>query len=452
MHLPTSTQRIDGNSAYSTKNVSSKKRIAPEMLLFIIPGLLLIADLAFMGSGEWSELFGFSARKLLFLVIVCYSFVAWVSAARILYAPGAVVALAIFIIIWGVLIPVARNTPIGHAISDSQLFVGLLFAPAIAMAVARTHCWPGSLRLIERLLWLLAILHISIFWYQRFSGDGATALVSAMRAVLEPDRAIEETSIFIGPISDGFRVFWGASVFLLLALYFAVRNFGRRKFIVSMLIFLMVSHAIQVTLTRGIVLSIPFFLLLFWLFNQLLKSVRMGVALYALTGAMLLLVTLPIILLASPGVLETIRLGREISDDIRYEQVSALGSAIFDRPWFGSGLGAGVELVRSEATPWSYELSILGLYMKVGMVGAAVLVTVFVWFTQLGLAHLPQHESLSKPVRRKLAGIAALLYSIVFCSNTNPYLFSMLGWGLLMFVYLEFSDMCSLDGPRKTVG
>ena len=115
-----------------------KGRTLPQVMFFLIPGLLLIVDLAFMGSGEWSEIIGFSVRKFLFLILICYSTLIWIMTAQITRALGAVAALALFILMWGLVVPTFYDTPFADGLSDSQLFLGLLFAPAISACVART--------------------------------------------------------------------------------------------------------------------------------------------------------------------------------------------------------------------------------------------------------------------------------------------------------------------------
>ena len=418
-------------------------------IFFFIPGALLVMDLLLAGSGQWSEFLGFSFRKLMLLLLATGSSLMWVRSSSVLYTLIGILGLAIFAVGWSMMIPLFYNTPLPNALNDSQLFLGLLFAPAIVQTVIQTGCWPSALRLIERLIWILALLHIAIFWYQEISGDGAAEIILAMRSLLEPGRPEEETSVFIGPIADGFRVFWGSSVFLLLGIYLAVRNFIMRRMVLSIFIFLMISYAIHTTLTRGLILSIPLFFVLWWMFDLLLKWCRLGLGLYLLIGFALLIMTLPIILLADPNVLAAIGLGRDISDDLRYDQATDLIDAIVARPLFGGGFGGYVGTIRSEAAPWSYELSMLALYMKIGFFGVAVLLGVFVIFVHAAVVETSSAQFLPADTRRAISQITSLLFCVIFCSNTNPYIFSMLGWGFLMFIYIEF---CVTTQQRPVAG
>lgn len=429
------------DSADSVAEVRVKRRASFvfDWLFFIFPGVLLIADLALTGSGQWSDVMGFSLRRLLLLLLASYATLEWVSfVSRTPRALAGVLGMALFLLMWSVGLPLLYNVPLPNALNDSQLFLGLLFAPALAQMIVRTDCWPGALRLIERLIWVLALLHIAIFWVEKVSDASSAVLVLAMRSVLEPSRADVETNFMIGYISEGFRVFWGSSIFLLLGTYLTLRNFAQRRLFVSIVILLTISYAIQLTLTRAMVLAIPLFLVLTWFFDWLLIRIRMGTVLHLFVGIGLLGLTLPTMFLADPTLLAAVGLGREISDDIRYEQVVALTDAIMKQPLFGSGMGAHVDLTRSDEAPWMYELSMLALFMKVGLVGAAWLVFVFILYGRAEKVHAHSWQPLPASIRLAFSRIGALLFCIVFAGNTNPYLFSMLGWGLLMFTYFEF--------------
>jgi hypothetical protein len=426
-------QRDLGNQAESSSPFFDK-------VFFIIPGSVLIADLALTGSGHWSDVLGFSVRRLMLLVAAGYAILVWTAFfSRVPRGFAAVAALLIFLGVWGFGIPVLKGIPLANALSDGQLFLGLLFGPALAHMVIRTKCWSGALKLIERLIWVLALLHVALFWSDKLADAGVLDLVSLMRSLLEPGLSIdEETNFYVGAISGGFRIFWGSSIFLLLGFYLAVRNFAERTWRRNLVVLLVVCYAIDLTMTRALVLSIPLLLFLSWLFERLLVQLRQGAAVHLVVGLLLLSLTLPVLLLADPSLLSAIGLGREASDDLRFEQVNALTESILANPWIGKGLGAHVELIRSEGSPWIYELSMLALYMKVGLLGLISLLAVFILFGRSAWIEVDNHRALSVFARRKFARVLALLFCIFFCSNTNPYLFSMLGWGLLIFTYVEF--------------
>lgn len=407
-------------------------------LLFVLPGAVLIMDLALTGSGQWSAVLGFSVRRLVLVLLAAYALSLWIGTSlRVPRGLVGVLGIGTFLLVWSVQIPLLYEVPPAFALDDSQLFLGLLFAPALAHAVVRSGCWPRALRLIDYSVGALALLHIALFAAEKILPGGSADLVMAMRTVLEPSRSEEETNFLVGPLDEGFRVFWGSSIFLLVGLYLAVRNFNRRPFWLSVAILLGVGFAIHLTLTRAMVLSIPLFLLMACFFNVLLGWLRLSSLLYLLIGIALLALTLPTMVLADPTLLAAVGLGRDISDEIRYEQVMALNDGIMFAPWFGSGMGAHVQLVRAEASPWMYELSMLALYMKIGLIGAVWLLVTFVVLARAETADL-HHQPIAADIRWALARIAALLFCIFFCGNTNPYLFSMLGWGLLVFTYIEF--------------
>jgi hypothetical protein len=442
MNKPPNSVLTQGKSARQRDPGIHTQNSSPifDRVFFLIPGSLLIADLALTGSGRWSDVLGFSMRRLMLLVVAGYAILIWTAFfSRVPRGLAAITGLAIFLFVWGLGIPVLKGIPLANALSDGQLFLGLLFGPALAHMVIRTNCWASSLKLIERLIWVLALLHIALFWSDRLVDAGFLDLVSLMRSLLEPNLSVDqETNFYVGAIPGGFRIFWGSSIFLLLGFYLAVRNFASRRWFINLGVLLLVCYAIDLTMTRALVLSIPLLLVLSWLFQRLLIQVRQGAAAHLAVGLLLLSLTLPVVLLADPDLLSMIGLGREVSDDLRFEQVNALTESILTNPWIGRGLGAHVELIRSEGSPWIYELSMLALYMKVGVFGLIFLLVVFILFGRSAWINGNNRQPFFVPERQNVSRILALLFCIFFCSNTNPYLFSMLGWGLLIFTYIEF--------------
>lgn len=403
-------------------------------LFFLCPGFLLILDLMLLGSGLWSESLGLSIRKAFFAIVCIYSIIHWVPLflERI---PEYIAALGlmIFIIIWCLLIPLMKGVGLEGAFSDSQLFLGLLFAPAIYSVIEKKGCWKKTSSFIFKAALLLAFYHICVGLFDLVFPESTLQLVGAIKSVLEPLRSEEETSVFIGYVGDNLRVFWGSSIYLLAGFYLAIKNLSVHRCIKSGVPLLVIVAAVFLTLTRGIILSLPIFFVMVFIFNKLLKSSSNIFLFYFYFAFFLILITVPIVFLSDPSVLAWIGVGRDVSDDIRSEQVFSL-LRTFERHFImGTGFGASADEIRSESVPWSYEMSILALCMKIGLVGIFFLITVFFIFCLTKKDH-----HLDDKARADFSRLAALTTVVVFCGNTNPYLFSMLGVGLFLFIYFEF--------------
>jgi hypothetical protein len=419
-------------------------------LLFSVPGTLLILDLIFTGSGQWSYIIGLPSRKTLFLIVTASSLIIYLSHRQSLQIVIASFGLAFFIVVWVLLIPATQSTPIQNSLSDGQLFVGLLFAPAIAFTAVKFECWKNALDLIERFVWMLAIIHIVIYWHHIITGDGA-ALVFFIQSILEPAQIEYETSVFIGPVGEQYRVFWGSSVFLLLGVYLSACRFKTRSLALNILLSFIIYYAIYISMTRALMLSIPLFFLAAWVCQNYIKLIGLDARFYMLVGSLLFGMTLVIAILADPSILELVGIGRDMSDGIRFEQVEALSAEFVRNPVFGNGLGSSVSLSRSPAAPWSYELSILALYMKIGLAGVAVLLVLFLVAYSALTKQLILLRRLPTAAVAALSKVFALLVCIVFMGNTNPYLLSFLGWGLLVFVLTELSKINDIFNSKKVL-
>lgn len=403
-------------------------------LFFLFPGFLLILDLMLLGSGFWSEPLGFPVRKFLFAIICIYSTLHWLPLfLERISEYTAVLALMLFMAIWCLLVPLLKGVGLEGALSDAQLFLGLLFAPAIYSVIETKGCWKIISSIIFRVALLLAFFHIGVGLFDLAFPESTVQLVQAIKGILEPLRNEDETSVFIGYVDNNLRVFWGSSIYLLAGFYLAIKNSGTHGWIKGAASLLVIIAAIFLTLTRGIILSVPIFLVAFFVFNMLLKRISNIFLFYFYFVGFLILISVPIALLSDPSTLAWIGVGREISDDIRSEQVFSLLGALKENFMVGTGFGASSGEVRSESAPWSYEMSILALYMKIGLVGIFYLAMVFFMFCLT-----KKNNYLNQEARADLSRLAALTTTVVFCGNTNPYLFSMLGVGLFLFIYFEF--------------
>lgn len=409
-------------------------RSAAYFVFFALPGVLLIIDLLFSGSGLWSEPLGFSVRKLTFASVCIYSLFYWLGSDAWKFSElAAVLSLAVFIFVWSFYVPLLGRGDIASAVSDSQLFLGLLFAPAIYSVVSREGDWNAIKGWIFNLTLVLSCVHV-LFWLINFLvPDFFPELVLFVKQILEPSRDETETSVYIGYVGDSLRVFWGSSIFLLVGFYLSVKGFRRENLVGSSLKFLLLFLAILLTLTRGMVLSIPLFFVAAGFFRWAIKSIRNSALVYILYGVLLLGVTVPVVLLSDPSVLSSLGVGRDISDDLRSEQIFSLMRSFLNQFLVGGGFGISADVIRSESAPWSYEMSILALYMKIGIFGILFLLLVFVLFCLTGNFSLNSNEKVID-----LSRIGAFGVIVTFCGNTNPYLFSMLGIGLILFFYFDF--------------
>lgn len=103
----------------------------------------------------------------------------------------------------------------------------------------------------------------------------------------------------------------------------------------------------------------------------------------------------------------------------RRQQVIALSRGWLEKPLLGAGLGASaLGSIRSETTPWAYELSYLTLLFQTGLAGFAAYTAGVVWIFVRGLKIVREGGALGRSMTPMLAGCGGLL----ICNATNPYL------------------------------
>lgn len=123
-----------------------------------------------------------------------------------------------------------------------------------------------------------------------------------------------------------------------------------------------------------------------------------------------------------------------ISNDIKVEQTEKLMAMWEGSPLIGHGYGSYAEdCIRSEAFPYSYEMQLPALLMKIGIVG----VMAWVFF---GIAMAVTAWKSTKNNRRRLFCWAYLLIAFALAVQTNPMLLSFTGMAIVLFIAMESTD------------
>lgn len=122
----------------------------------------------------------------------------------------------------------------------------------------------------------------------------------------------------------------------------------------------------------------------------------------------------------------------------RFEQVGPLLDAWRDAPLLGHGFGAQASLIRSDEAPFSYELTVLALLMKLGAVGLVLLVLLVAapWSAAwLRTRSAPACTSAAPRNLRLCAGLASVL-AFLLAASTNPFLINFVGMSLLGYLFI----------------
>lgn len=139
--------------------------------------------------------------------------------------------------------------------------------------------------------------------------------------------------------------------------------------------------------------------------------------------------------------------GAAYSNDIKIEQTKKLLKKWSNRPILGYGYGAYVEgYLRSDETPYSYEMQLPALLMKTGVVGVGLLGFVIVAMI------LAVWRAKKKGV--DIGSVCAyffLLVSFGFTVQTNPLLLSYSGMAVVLFLLLLTADIEQLALPCNKI-
>ena len=129
--------------------------------------------------------------------------------------------------------------------------------------------------------------------------------------------------------------------------------------------------------------------------------------------------------------------GAAVSNQIKIEQMYKLLDKWKESPIWGHGYGSYVEgYLRSEEAPFSYEMQLFALLMKIGVLGLGI------WLVFFIVQMIYMFRSKFKNVNNIISWLF-LLMVIVICVQTNPLLISFIGMSVVLFMCLITQDELS---------
>ena len=425
-------------------------RLYSRLTLFV--AYCYFGEVVLGGPGSWSKDFlHVDVRKILF-GCVCMVFLAGVLRCSKLKLIDAVILFGgtILFVVWIVVLPTLNDTDMSLSMADgipifSMFLVTIIFKMySDGVYDDRFIFYEKTSNFILLISSFAAVVHLALFLVLNVWPEFGFEILIALKLILDNQ---DVGSIFVGPMPDGsIRVFWISSLFLVYGLYRSIGNmrFGidRRK-IALLLLFV---AAILVTQTRSIFLAVPIALCFAGLFYVLVRYSRINLfSLSLIFAAILFSITFIQLALVSTDLMSLIGLAREGSDQERALQVKPLLSGWLNNFVFGGGFGFSVSYVRSAAAPFSYEFSILALYMKFGIIGLVV-----VWLYFIYMSNLLGRQAL--PLRRvgfEYGGLVFVIFVYFFIFNTNPYLSNSVGVAIFLLLCIEAARL--FKNPRLAI-
>jgi hypothetical protein len=402
--------------------------------------LLFTLDIFFMGSGVDYAVMGMSPRKIFlvgFAIVSTYIFfrlqrqavrrdLRWIQLS----------AFVIFVVAWVVVIPVQSVENFSYSIFDALPLIAL---GIFLLSVDFGKDIAGWVK-IRTVVFISAVSFLLLHAILYLLSRSYSALLETARDILmmiweSPNRNIEQF-VFVNPMPDGaIRIYFGSSFFILFGLYFFAQKYKspiKNRLILRVALFMLTLIALWSTNTRSLILGALVFMLLSPVSNAVMPNIRKSF--FALFFMISLPFFLSFILLPAidPSFLEMLGTVRAGSDDLRAEQLWPLFHSFISHPILGKGFGASVSIIRLEEAPYAYELSILALFMKLGLAGF------FVGCIVLANA---MHSAIPNSVKRfpkEIAPLYCLYFSYIVSCVFNPYMFGLFGTFFSLFLLFEF--------------
>lgn len=402
--------------------------------------LLFTIDIFLAGSG--ADYFGYdlALRKVFFAAFAILSVVLYFSKDDRDRRAIVVLMLAFLLVVfvWVLAIPatVLRGN-MRYAISDSTPLLAAGIALLSLNFPVDKNNWRSIRNVSHAALLAFSVLHIILYVTFSISPELGESARNLLAGIWEPAGMEENLYVFLVPLNESsHRIYFGSSFLLLLGLYFSFQAYRRpisENNWVHALFFLIFFGALWTTNTRSLLLGAVAFIPLAFGLARLLPRLPFNVLTISALLVVPFLASFILSPVLDPDFLSAIGLSREGSDDLRSEQFRPLLAAFLRSPLIGTGFGSGIDLVRSEVTPYAYELTVLAILMKVGvfgvLAGCLLLAHVFQLRGVIGQRHFP----------RKLAPLYALYFSFILSCFFNPYLFGFFGTFFLLFVIYEYA-------------
>ena len=393
---------------------------------------IFIFELLTFGSGQWSDpILGFNLRKFVFGAILALSVIANLNQRYPTTETACVVfGTAFLVLIWVLLLPTFYSTRLDYAIRDALPLVGIL--AVIPLKILLTDdIWNRGRLIFGASILVTALLQIMYYIVGMTSQELVLLMVVIHRSLLDPLSLDPENAVFASTVDEITRVNWPGTSMLLLGLYiFCTTRRSEMNSVLRLLAISIMLISLYAAQTRALQIASLMLLSIHYFFRRFSPTRIRPIHIFS-TLLCCTLLTIPILMSLDPQTLELIGISRGGSDEDRYQQILPLINSWLNHPFFGQGFGASATLIRSEDAPFSYELFVLSLLMKVGIFGFLLLLLIL---GQLTYSAIKIHRKIDS---KESAWLLSLVVSITFIGNTNPYLTSLLGTLTVIFVLLE---------------
>lgn len=365
--------------------------------------------------------------------------------------------------IWVVIIPQSSGNSIITAAKEvASLSMLSFYFPAVALIRTGYIRWDRAYQLVKVCVITISIIHIVLYFGEKMAGD-ATFQLRFFGLIEKLTFGHSQRPIVMMP-KNYVRVIYPAAIYFVVFFYFILKSELTSK---DMFMFIVAILATFTPLTKSLWFGIGGAMLLYlvWCFIEkrrnapIYRSHRLTILVitalistitfnYLLFDNYIFIRTVntfaipeeapnyddETMILDETGAIDRFKdelEGTKRSNYTRVHQIKVLLAKWRERPLMGHGYGSYVkEYHGDEAAPYSYEMFLPALMMKIGIVGILVWFSFFAYVVSF---FLKKYQSNRKYCYTALFIIFALLLSTQF----NPYLLNACGMGCLLFALLD---------------
>lgn len=393
---------------------------------------IFLFDVTLLGSGAWSiNILGVSLRKITYLLLLLMLIISIKEIKTFIYLLSALG----FCLVFGVFVPVLNDVNLAHSFAELFPFFGVLLCPIIAANINVFLRWEIIKKYLLVLCVISATYHLLIWGLGLMHSGYIENIKQLLVRFLTTNSEDAIDNIIIADTPDGlFRVLLPNSSILVIGFYLAIQRYLNKQSISILILAVYIFIALYSTWTRALYLS-PFIivlgLLLYKIFPFTLKL--SALATYILFSLLIFTFVIMVCILLQPDFLTMIGIASEGSDGIRFDQVNWIINTFMLNPLFGTGLGGHAEFLRSEVAPWTYEMSLLSLIMKLGIVGCLAF---FVINSLIIPGYFVGFFNGKRLSRCKVLWLY-FSFSILVMFSTNPFMLSFPGVVIILFIICE---------------
>lgn len=449
-----------------------------------IVGILFILELILGFNGTLLIIRGVGIRKILYILLLCivclyagvvirrYGFKQILTLAIPLdYAIFVFLLLQLF---WILILPLIYGESLRSSIKEAWSFATLLLYFPIALQIRlKLINWDQTKQWIKYSAIILAIIHITLYLGETIVGD-ATFALGFFEIINKLALGHSKRPLIMMP-AHYIRIIYPVSIYLLMPIYFILQT--KKWSVLAITYYGIAIMGIITTLTKsllgGTVIGILSFLL--GIMKVTHKQER-KVLLYRILGVALVTLLFvgildqqmfdgyverratTILATNSPKQQEIQHekynvdgldeedfrdldelAGTERSNYTRVFQTKKLLGEWQKRPWFGAGYGSYVEgyLRAGDETPYSYEMFLPALLMKLGIIGVLAWGIAFSYFLYYII-------KLAKDYGIRALALGYLFIALCVATQFNPFLLNANGMSIILFCLLELQNMISV--------